>query len=101
MLSGECTAIVEGQERRMGPWDYLHCPSGTTHITVGGGDGPCAILMLGARSADNTIHYPVDPIAARHGASVTRATDSPKEAYADQENTVTREPAPWPLADER
>jgi len=98
VLAGECIAVIEGRERRLRRWDYLHCPSGTTHITVGAGDGPCAILMLGARSADNTIHYPVDPIAARHGASVKRATDSPKEAYADQENTVTRERAPWPLA---
>ena len=29
VLSGECLAIVEGQERRMGPWDYFHCPPGT------------------------------------------------------------------------
>jgi quercetin dioxygenase-like cupin family protein len=38
VLSGECIAVVEGEERRMGPWDYLHCPPGTNHITVGAGD---------------------------------------------------------------
>ena len=29
VLSGECIAIVEGQERHMRAWDYLHCPPGT------------------------------------------------------------------------
>jgi uncharacterized cupin superfamily protein len=99
VLAGECIAVVEGQERRLRQWDYLHCPSGTAHITIGAGDGPCAILMVGARSPDKTIHYPVNEVAARHGASVTRATDSPREAYADQPGTVTRVRSPWPLED--
>jgi quercetin dioxygenase-like cupin family protein len=98
VLSGECVAIVEGEERRMGPWDYLHCPPGTRHITIGAGDGPCALLMVGTRSPDHKTHYPVEPAAARHGASVEVPTDSPKEAY------VGRPPfsparSPWPLAD--
>jgi quercetin dioxygenase-like cupin family protein len=46
--SGACVAVVEGQERRLGPWDDLHCPPGTAHITVGAGDGPCATFMVGA-----------------------------------------------------
>src|SRR5947209_12314591 len=29
VLSGQCLAIVEGQERPMRQWDYLHCPPGT------------------------------------------------------------------------
>jgi uncharacterized cupin superfamily protein len=95
VLSGECIAIVEGQERRMKPWDYLHCPSGTAHMTVGAGEVPCAILMVGVRSPDNAIHYPVEPVAARHGVSVSVATDSPDAAYADRPPI---EPArsPWP-----
>ena len=68
VLSGECIAVVEGEERRMGPWDYLHSPGGTRHITVGAGDGPCAILMYGLRSPDATILYPVEPAAAKYGA---------------------------------
>jgi uncharacterized cupin superfamily protein len=96
VLSGECIAIVEGEERRMGPWDYLHCPPGTDHITVGAGDGPCAILMVGTRTPGHTIRYPVDETAARRGASVKTATDSPEEAYADR---PPRQPvrSPWPL----
>jgi uncharacterized cupin superfamily protein len=97
VLSGECVAIVEGEERRMGPWDYLHSPPGTAHITIGAGEGPCAILMVGTRSPDRTIHYPVDPAAARHGAAVAVATDSPREAYVDRP-PIRPSPSPWPLS---
>jgi uncharacterized cupin superfamily protein len=96
VLAGECIALVEGTERHMRQWDYLHCPPGTNHIMVGAGDVPCAILMVGARTPGKTIHYPVDATAARYGASVAADTDSPKEAYADLDRTVSRERAPWP-----
>jgi uncharacterized cupin superfamily protein len=96
VLSGECLLIVEGEERRMGPWDYFHCPPGTEHITVGAGDGPCAILMVGTRSPDRAIHYPADPVAARHGAAVETPTDSPREAYANRP-PLERARSPWPL----
>ncbi len=95
VLSGECLAIVEGQERRMRAWDYLHCPPGTAHITVGAGDGPCAILMVGTRSPDHAIRYLPDPAAARHGAAVKVATDSPRDAYAARP-PITRARSPWP-----
>jgi uncharacterized cupin superfamily protein len=96
VLSGECIAIVEGEERRMGPWDYLHCPPGTAHITIGAGDGPCAILMVGTRDSNGTIRYPVEPAAAAHGASVAVETDSPREAYAARP-PIEPAPSPWPL----
>jgi uncharacterized cupin superfamily protein len=96
VLSGECIAIVEGEGRRMGPWDYLHSPPGTRHITVGAGDGPCAILMYGTRSREGSILYPVEPAAAKYGHSVDRETDSPKEAYKDRP-PLERVRSPWPL----
>ena len=96
VLSGECLAIVEGEERRMRQWDYLHCPPGTHHITVGAGDGPCVILMVGTRSPEITTQYTVNELAARYGASVTKDTGSSKEAYADLARVSTRERAPWP-----
>jgi uncharacterized cupin superfamily protein len=96
VLSGECIAIVEGQERRMRQWDLLHCPPGTEHIMVGAGDGPCAILMAGARTPGKTIRYPVNEVAARHNASVSQDTDDPKVAYADLAREVTLARAPWP-----
>lgn len=32
---------------------------GTEHIFVGAGDGPCVILMVGARSDEEQLHYPI------------------------------------------
>jgi uncharacterized cupin superfamily protein len=96
VLSGECIVVVEGEERRMRSWDYLHCPPGTAHITVGAGDGPCAIVMVGTRDPDHTINYIADPVAAKHGAAVAVDTESPAEAYADRP-PVTPAPSPWPL----
>jgi len=96
VLSGECVAIVEGEERRMGPWDYLHSPAGTRHIMVGAGDGPCAILMYGTRTPGAPILYPVDETAAKHGWSVAVETDSPDEAYKDRP-PIERVRSPWPL----
>jgi quercetin dioxygenase-like cupin family protein len=34
VIEGECLLIVEGEERRLGPWDYFHCAPGTTHSFV-------------------------------------------------------------------
>ena len=42
VLSGECTLIVEEEERPLRQWDYFHCPADTSHVIVGAGDGPCA-----------------------------------------------------------
>jgi uncharacterized cupin superfamily protein len=95
VLSGECTLVVEEQERALRQWDYVHCPAGTRHILVGAGAGPCAVLMLGARP-DEPIHYPVSDIAARHGASVASATSIPDEAYADWPGDYEPVRLPWP-----
>ena len=82
VLSGECIAIVDGEEKPMRQWDVLHCPAGVEHVFVGAGDGPCAVLMIGSRRLDEA-HYPVDEVAAKYGASVDVATDEPAEAYAE------------------
>jgi uncharacterized cupin superfamily protein len=95
VLAGECLAIVEGQERRMGPWDYLHCPPGTAHITIGAGEQGAAILMVGTRSEHHETRYLPDPAAARHGAAVAAETDSPREAYRDRPPIVPARAA-WP-----
>ena len=49
VLSGEALLIVEGQERRLRSWDFVHCPAETRHIIVGAGEGPSAVLAIGAR----------------------------------------------------
>jgi uncharacterized cupin superfamily protein len=82
VLHGECVVVLEGEERRLRQWDFVHCPAGAEHVFVGAGDGPCAVLMIGSRRLHEA-RYPVNAVAARYGASVPSATDDPAEAYAD------------------
>jgi uncharacterized cupin superfamily protein len=82
VVSGECIAIVEGEERRLGPWDFVHCPAWAEHVFVGAGDGPCVIVMVGRRTRPTGLLYPVNATAARHGASVETETRDGDEAYA-------------------
>jgi len=49
VIAGECKLLVEGEERELGAWDFFHCTAGTEHIFVGSGEGPCVIVMVGAR----------------------------------------------------
>jgi uncharacterized cupin superfamily protein len=80
VLSGECIAIVEGEERRLRAWDLLHCPAETTHVLVGAGNGPCVIVSVGSRARRGVV-YAVDEAAIRFGAGVDAETSSPREAY--------------------
>jgi uncharacterized cupin superfamily protein len=96
VLSGECTLIVEEEERPLRQWDYFHCPAGTRHVIVGAGDGPCAILMIGARP-DIDLYYPVSEVAAKHGASAAKDTDEPDEAYAAWPGDYVPVRLPWPV----
>jgi uncharacterized cupin superfamily protein len=81
VLYGECLLLVEGQERKLRRWDFVHCPPWTEHVFVGAGDGPCAILALGGRYNEEII-YPVADVALKHGAGVEEETPDPKHAYA-------------------
>jgi uncharacterized cupin superfamily protein len=96
VLSGQCVAIIDGEERPLRAWDFLHCPAGTEHIFVGAGDGPCCILMVGARRPDKRLDYKVNDVAARHGASVSEPTSTPGEAYADWPSEFTPTQLRWP-----
>jgi uncharacterized cupin superfamily protein len=98
VLSGECICLIEGEERRLKAWDFVHCPPGTLHIFVGAGDGPCAILMAGTRRKGRPIHYPLDELAARYGASAPFATDKPPEAYSDWSLEFQPVRGDWPLS---
>ena len=97
VLSGECVAVVEGEERRMRRWDYLHSPPGTEHITVGAGDEPCAILMFGSPDPTRKVEWIANETAAKHGASVARTTGRDTEAYGDVPPPVRIRP-PKPFA---
>jgi uncharacterized cupin superfamily protein len=96
VLSGECLAIIDGEERLLRAWDFVHCPADTAHVFVGAGDGPCAILMIGARGPDKAIRYPANELAGRHGASAAQDTDSAAEAYAEWGANFTPATVDWP-----
>jgi quercetin dioxygenase-like cupin family protein len=94
VLSGECTLLVEEEERRLRPWDFFHCPPWTEHAFVGAGDGPCVIVMVGARSGAG-VRYPVSELAARYGASVAEETSDWRQAYATVEWFRRERPPTW------
>jgi uncharacterized cupin superfamily protein len=92
VLSGTCTLVIEGQERQLRAWDFVHCPPGTAHALVG---GPCIVLASGARGEGITYRYPVCEAAVRHRAGVEEETDSPDQAYKDAAPVVPGKPADW------
>jgi uncharacterized cupin superfamily protein len=96
VLSGECTLVVEEEERPLRQWDDFHCPAETRHVIVGAGDGPCAILMIGARP-DVGLHYPASEVARKYGASAAESTSEPGEAYAGWPGDYVPVRLPWPL----
>jgi uncharacterized cupin superfamily protein len=95
VLAGECLAIVEGEEVALRAWDFLHCPPGTAHAFVGAGEGPCVLLMLGARGEGKRLRYPVEPAAQELDAGVGEETDSAGEAYADRPHWTLGRPEGW------
>jgi hypothetical protein len=77
--------LIEGQERPLRQWDYVHCPPRTNHIIVGAGSGPCAVLAMSSRQYMGTPDwggYTVDEVALRHGAGVEQGTTDAGVAYA-------------------
>jgi quercetin dioxygenase-like cupin family protein len=95
VLSGEALLIIEGEERPLRQWDFVHCPPKTQHAIVGAGDSACVVLAVGARERhtfrgpdgrlqgrDDWGAYTVDEAALRHGAGVEKETNDAEEAYA-------------------
>src|SRR5215218_7264773 len=85
VLSGDALLVVEGDERPLRQWDFVHCPAETKHIIVGAGEVPCAVLAIGAREHQEGTDwggYTVDEAALRHGAGVERETTDAEDAYA-------------------
>jgi len=83
VLSGEALLIIEGEERPLRAWDFVHCPAGAKHTILGAGEG-CLCLAVGARDKSTGPEwggYTVDEAAIRHRAGVEHETTKPKEAY--------------------
>jgi uncharacterized cupin superfamily protein len=85
VLSGEALLLVEGEERPLRQWDFVHCPIGANHMIIGAGDTPCVVLAVGAREHGDDATwggYPVDELALRHGVGVEQETSDARTAYA-------------------
>jgi uncharacterized cupin superfamily protein len=85
VLAGEALLIVEGEERPLRQWDFVHCPAGTNHVIVGAGDARSVVLAVGARdqsTGPNWGGYTVDETARRHSAGVEQDTTDQLQAYA-------------------
>lgn len=97
VLAGEAMLVVEGQERPLKMWDFVHCPAWTAHVIVGAGRAPCLLLSTGARRKGRGLVYPVNDVALRHGAGVEVETSDPGVAYARfAENKLIPGPAELP-----
>jgi uncharacterized cupin superfamily protein len=84
VLSGEAVLIVEGEERVVRQWDFVHCPPGTRHAFAGAGDVQCVLLCAGSRQFQATGpwgSYCADRVAARYNASPPHDTTDGDVAY--------------------
>lgn len=85
VLSGEGLLIVEGQERPLRTWDFVHCPPGTKHAFVGAGTRPFVLLCASSRQFQQDGpwgFYCSDETAARYNASSPEETQDASVAYA-------------------
>ena len=84
VVSGEAVLIVEGEERELRAWDFVHCPPKTKHVIIGAESGPCLVIAVGARersTGPDWIGFTVDEVAKRHGVSVEEDTIDPDAVY--------------------
>ena len=92
VVAGEALLLVEGEERPLRQWDFVHCPAGTQHVILGAGSERCLVLAIGARDRSTGPDwggYPVAEVALRHGAGVERPTTEPRQGSA---NVTARDP---------
>jgi uncharacterized cupin superfamily protein len=85
VLHGEAVLIVEGQERPVKQWDFVHCPPQTRHAFVGAGDSPCVLLCASSRQFQKDGpwgFYCADETAARYNAGSPEDTQDDDLAYA-------------------
>ncbi|HKB93728.1 MAG TPA: cupin domain-containing protein [Gaiellaceae bacterium] len=95
VLQGECVLLIDGEERPLRAWDFVHCPPGTEHVFVGAGDGPCVIFMVGGRGPAKELRYPRSELALARGAGVETETTSAREAYDPFPRWRPERPASW------
>lgn len=94
VISGHCTLVIEGDERELRTWDFVHCPPGTAHTIIAAGQRPALVLAVGARKEKGSARYPVDSVAIAHGAGVPDQSTTASATYAS-----FGDPAPGPAPD--
>jgi quercetin dioxygenase-like cupin family protein len=83
VVSGEAVLVIEGEERPLRAWDFVHCPPKTKHVIVG----------ARAHSAEpGSLGFPFDVVAKRYGASVEEDTMDGGVAYG---SVPSREPTAY------
>lgn len=92
VLMGECTLLIEGDERPLERWDFVHCPPRAAH-TIAAISQPALVLAVGARKEKGGARYPVEPVAIAHGAGVPDDQVTAPDVYASF-GEPTRGPAP-------
>ena len=95
VLAGRAVLVIEGVERMLEQWDFVHCPPHTRHAFVAAGDRPCVLLCTGSRRFQKDGPwggYCADATAARHNAG--SPVDTPDSAVAYARFPPTR-PTPY------
>jgi uncharacterized cupin superfamily protein len=97
VLSGRCKMLINGAEVALEAWDYVHLPPGVTHVTIGDGDAPSVVLMIGHRPGQHDLYYPRHEKARAVNAETPEPTPDPRVAYSDVGRRQKIEPPTWPL----
>jgi uncharacterized cupin superfamily protein len=85
IVAGEALLIIEGSERPLRAWDFVHCPPGADHMIIGAGERPCVVVAIGAQEHQDGPDwglYPVNEVALRRGVGVEQETNDAEVAYA-------------------
>jgi len=92
VLAGECTLIVEDEERTLVAWDFFYCAPGTPHIIVATEGQSAVVLAVGGRGrgVGGGLVYEVSETAGAHGASVAVETSDWSAAYAEVHAALPR-----------
>jgi uncharacterized cupin superfamily protein len=68
VLRGECLLLIQGEERQLKAWGFVHSPPWTEHVFVATGDRrPCVHIGVSARKVGEGIVYPVSDLALSTG----------------------------------
>ena len=97
VLAGECTLLVNGEQRPLRTWDFVHCPAGVSHVFVGAGSGPCALMAVGKRPSIDHLHYPKSEMSRKYNAETPEATADPAVAYSDVPRREPCDTPDWPI----